>query len=162
MASLDLDETGERQFEHGARGYGVEVYGGTAEDREAVLRDRLGGDVVAVDARTVEDSEELVKSALLEMGVDKKEIEKRRRVGGRVLRRVLVDTGHSFAILELDQLESDARTSVAQMMKGVAEGMMDADEVMIGFSSEEGGAAVHAEPDLRMRVRSWEINPDQD
>lgn len=38
---LQLDDTDERKFAHGATGYGVEVYGGTPEARETAFREQF-------------------------------------------------------------------------------------------------------------------------
>ena len=153
---LDLDDSEEHMFHHGATGYGVEVYGGTPNQREAVFRKQFDEPIVVVDGRKADSSEDIVKAALLEMGTDKEDIEKTYSIGGIELRRALDETKSNFVILEFDSLAKDVQTSVAQMMKGVAE-QLSSDDVMLGYACNEGGAVVNAEFDLSARVRSWEL-----
>ncbi|MFC6770303.1 hypothetical protein ACFQDD_01975 [Halorubrum pallidum] len=146
-------------FRRGAIGYGVEVYGGTHEQRRAVFEIQFGDPTVYVDARECSDSTSLFRTALLSIADDAERIEQLPSYSGHYLRQELERAGSNFVIEEFDSLPSDARTSVARSMKAIAEGL-GSDEVKLGFTTEEGGSVVHAEPDLRMRVRSWEVDPE--
>jgi hypothetical protein len=78
---LYLDEIEERHFSHSATGYGVEVYGGTPEARETILRERFDEPVVVVVGRNATSEEELVKAALVEMGAEEEDLESRYNIG---------------------------------------------------------------------------------
>jgi|AntDeeMinimDraft_4_1070355.scaffolds.fasta_scaffold02399_3 hypothetical protein len=151
---LTLDENDERRFKHAAGGYGVEVHGSSPEDREAMLQKHLNDPLVTVDGQEINSSEDLVERALIEMGADEDEVKEIYNIGGIELRRALADSGNSLAILHFDAMGEDVRKAVAQMMKGVAE-QTQTDEIMFGYTSEDGGELVRAESDLSMRVLSW-------
>lgn len=156
MGHLNLDETDQRRFRHGARGYGAEVYGGEPKEREQVLDNQLGEPIVKVDARDIDTADEIAVEALVQLSSDREEIEKRRRVGSHEIVRELGKNGSNLAILEFDSLDYEEQKATARMMKAVAE-TLDDDDVLLGYACEEGGAVVRAEHDLSMRVRSWEI-----
>lgn len=154
MPSLNLDETEEHVFRHVATGYGVEVYGGTPEERKAILEEVFSDPTVVVDARDIASGEALVETALRQMGVEEEEIANIVNIGSIELYRTLSETDHNIIIWEFDTLEEGVQRGVAQMMKGVAE-QLSSQEIMIGYTAEEGGAVVHAEFDLSGRVRSY-------
>ncbi|RLM68583.1 hypothetical protein [Halorubrum sp. Atlit-26R] len=155
-----LNETDTRMFRRGAQGYGVEVYGGTPEQRRAAFEIQFDEPTVFVDAREMDAAEDLFKTVLLAVtDRDEEAIENQPSWAGWDLQRPLEETDTNLVILEFDSLPSDARTNVAQHMKALAENLR-VDEVKLGFTSEEGGSVVHAEPDLRMRVKSWEIESE--
>lgn len=157
MTGLDLDEIEERHFLHGATGYGVEICGGTAEEREATLKKLLEGPFTTVDCRDLETSDDVVETILADvLGINPAEIDDDRHLGTRDAERVLAEAGNSLLLLEFDSLSNDAQTDVARSMKGIAEGRQFDRE--LGYSVAEGGSVVRAEPDLRMRVRSWDID----
>lgn len=58
-------------------------------------------------------------------------------------------------------MSDGVQTDVARHFKAFAEQVTD-DDIKFGFASQEGGAVVRAEPDLRMRVRSVELASDDD
>lgn len=157
---LALDEAEERQFHHGATGYGVELYGGTAEDRIAVLREKFKEPLATVDCREADTSEAVIDMALAALGVDEDKIN-RLSMGSFDLRKTINETEQHFAILELDSLGFKEQRSLARTMKSVAEGV-DHDEIMLGFTSSMGGAVVSAEPDLSARIRSWQVGSEND
>jgi len=156
---LHLDESDERRFRHGATGYGVEIHRGNPEDRKSVFEEQFDDPTVFVDGRDVENQEDLVGAALLEMDADEEWIENQYSIGSIELKRALTETESNFVILEFDAMDREVQISVAQMMKGVAE-TIDLDDIMLGFACEEGGAVVRAERDLSMRIRSWELEPE--
>jgi len=159
---LELSESKQRHFDNFATGYGVEVYGGTPEDREAALRDQFGDPVVVVDGRDVDSQEELVKSALLDMGISKNELESRFSIGSIDLKRALIESQSHIILTEFDSMSSEVQTNVARMMKGIAEDWdLDGVEIMLGYTCEEKGAVVRAERDLSIRVRSWGLERDR-
>lgn len=160
---LHLDETNERKFVHGATKYGVEVHGGTPDAREAVFREQFDEPLVVVDGREADSEEDLMKSALIQLGAEKEELENRYSIGSTDIRRALTETENNFVITEFDAMDRDTQTNVAQMIKAIAEGMdMRDTNIMLGFSCAEGGAVVRAEHDLSIRIRSWEITPGND
>jgi hypothetical protein len=157
---LQLDETDERQFRHGATGYGVELYGGTAEARTAALREHFDEPLTTVDCREADDSDDVIDTALRKLGVDEDRID-RLAMGVHDLRKAINETEHHFAILESDALDFKEQRDVARTMKAVAEGLDHDDiDIMLGFTSSMGGSVTSAEPDLSMRVRSWQVGPE--
>lgn len=155
---LQLDETDEHHFRHGATGYGVELYGGTAQDRIAELRRHFDEPLVTVDCRKADTSEDVIDIALREFGVDEDKIN-RLSMGLFDVRQAINQTKQHFAILELDALRFEEQRSVAQTMKALAEGL-DHDDIMLGFTTSQGGQVTRAEPDLSARVRSWQVGPE--
>jgi len=154
-----LDEMDSHMFRHGAEGYGVEVYGGTAEQRRAAFEIQFDEPTVFVDARDTSDADSLFTNALTALAGDQAAADGQQRRTGRGLRRELERTESNLVIVGFDSLPSDEQTTVAQRMKGIAEGLRS-EAVKLGYMSESGGSVVHAEPDLRMRVKSWEIEPE--
>ena len=157
---LQLDETDKQKFRHGATGYGVELYGGVADSRISELRDHFDEPLVTVDCREADTSGEVIDMALREFGIDEEKID-RLAMGPFDLRKVINQTEKHFAILEFDSLGFKEQRSVAQIIKGLAEGLNN-DDIMLGFTSSMGGAVTSANPDLSMRVRSWQVGPEND
>lgn len=155
---LQLDESDRRRFHHGATGYGVELYGGTADDRITALNEQFNEPLITVDCRKANTSNEVITMALRELGVDDEQINNR-SLGPIALRRELNQTRQHFAILELDALNFEEQRSVAQTMKGLAESL-HYDDAMLGFTTSVGGAVTNAEPDLSMRIQSWQVGPE--
>lgn len=65
-------------FDHAATGFGVEIYGGTPEERRAVFEARFDDPTITVDGRNVNSQDEFVRAVL----------GKARRLTGRPTRRV--------------------------------------------------------------------------
>ena len=160
MWGLQLDETDEHHFRHGATGYGVELYGGTAQDRIADLRRHFDEPLVTVDCREAETGEDVIDMALREFGVDEDKIS-RLSMASFDLSKEINQTKQHFAILELDAIRFEEQRSVAQMMKALAEGL-NHEDIMLGFTTSQGGQVIRAEPDLSARVRSWQVGPEND
>lgn len=156
MGDLTLDETEQHMFRHSASGYGVEVTGGTPSDRERALREYLDEPFVTVDGRTCTSYNDvltrLVARAREESVTDDE------RISAITVTRALVEADTNVLFLEFDALPTETQTDVAQMTKGLAERREF--EGQIGFSSRNGGRVVRAEPDLSMRVRTWDVNED--
>jgi hypothetical protein len=66
-----------------------------------------------------------------------------------------LDSDVTIFLYEFSEMPSSTQTSIAQLMKGLAE-RSDFDGGLI-YTCENGNAVVEAEPDLSMRVKSWEI-----
>jgi len=69
--------------------------------------------------------------------------------------RALVETETGLLVVEFDSLESDIQTGSARTLKGWAEHQDF--EQKLGYTTEQPDAVVRAEPGLRMRIRSWDI-----
>lgn len=160
MTQLDLDDTEEHMFRHAASGYGAEVAGGTPDDREDALREYLDDPFLVVDGRDFEDTDAIIDSLVIQSGYcNPDELDDYHITwtdAKRGLERADVET---ILFLEFDSLPSDTQTSIAQLMKGVAE-HSDFDGC-IGYSVEDGGSVVKAEFDLASRVRTWDIDADE-
>lgn len=156
---LQLDETDERKFRHGATGYGVELYGGSVEDRTAAVHENFDEPLVTVDCRDVDSDTEMIDTALKKLGVDEDQID-RLSMSGYDLRETIEATDTHFVILEFDALDFVDQRSVARTMKGVAEGL-ESDDIMFGYTTSVGGKVVSAEPDLSARIRSWQVGEEE-
>ena len=157
---LQLSETDKEKFLRSATSYGVELYGGTAEERIDALTEQFDQPLVTVDCREVDTSGEVNDIALREFGVDDG---KRDQLSIRTvdLQRKIKLTESHFAVLELDSLDYTEQRNVARLMKSIAEGL-EHDDIMLGFTCSMKGAVTTAEPDLSMRVRSWQVGPETD
>jgi len=154
---LQLNEIDERMFRHSATGYGIELYGGVADDRISELQNHFEEPLVTVDCREADTSEDVTDMALRELGVNE-EKNNRLTMGFVDLHRKINQTEQHFAILELDSLRFKEQRSVTQMMKSLAE-KLDDDNIMLGFTSSMGGTVTSANPDLSMRVQGWQVGP---
>jgi len=124
-------------FRHGAEGYGVEVYGGTVEQRRAAFEIQFDDLTAFVDARDASNADELFKSALAAV-IGEQAIRNGQNIfSGWRLRRELELAESSLVIVEFDSLPSDEQTTVAQRMKGLAEGLQS-DAVKLGLHERVG------------------------
>lgn len=155
MTSFGLDETEEHIFEHAALGYGVEVSGGEQQEREEALRANLDGSFVAVECTDISSKEEFLQAAIRNAR-DVPDDESVEHVSVIQMEKALAQADCTFLVLEFDSPEHSVQTDIAQTMKGVSEGRRF--DGAIGFSCEEGGSVVRAEPDLSMRVKSYTID----
>lgn len=141
------------RIQHTAQGYGAELYGGTPEARRDALEELIEGPHASVDCREVESLEGFIRRGI-ESCTDGS-VKDNLILSDRDLTRALNESGRNLLVLEFQAMESDVRTSVAQLLKGAAERRNA--EFWIGYTCAEGGAVVDAEFDLSMRVQSWEI-----
>lgn len=152
-----FDETEERRIIHGANGYGVELHGGDSEERIDVLKQLLDDPVIVIDGNDIPDSDTFTEQVLLEAGVDEEKIEKLYNPSSIDIRRAFSQTEPSLIIANFDAMDEDTQTNVAQMMKGIAEGL-DSDTSQFGYTSEKGGIVTRAEPDLSVRVLNYNLD----
>lgn len=117
------------EIEHAVKNYGAVVYGGEPSDRTQALRRVLKSPTVSIDGRVIDQCP-------------------------AGLRRVM-ESYASLLVMEFDSLPAAERTSLAQRVKGLAE-RRDLD-VQIGFTAADGASVVEAEPDLRARIRSFDV-----
>lgn len=156
-AVLDLDEPGRRLFQQAARGYGVELYGGTPEQRHQVLAAIFDEPTWWVDGRTIDTAPDFYTRVVEASGVSIDETVDTAHSQQFAVESRLEDTGANLIIEAFDAMPGDVQTDVAQSLKGIAEALTS--NTHFGFTSQDGGAVVRAEPDLRMRVRSYELTP---
>jgi len=154
---LQLDESDQYDFEHAARGYGVEIYGGTPERRQKAVQYHYDTPVTIIDCSDVTEPDEIVEKALRELGAEE-EINKMLLTMSDVAEQ-LVENDGNLVLAEFDSMEQDLQRVTAQKMKNLAERLPSRSDTMLGFTCEEGGAIVRAESDLSIRVRSIEIEP---
>jgi len=70
-------------------------------------------------------------------------------------RRVLAQSNSNLIIIEFDSMNKNVQRTVAQTIKMFAE--TKDWKGYIGYTCQEGDAVVRANPDLSMRVKSWEL-----
>jgi len=148
---LDIEQY---QFERACTGYGIEIYGATPKIRKSIVEEKFQEPLTIIDCSEIDTYDEYVNKCLSQLGSSEQTIEKAWSSAADI-RRELNEKKGSFVLLEFDSLDLEVRKTVAQSMKGVAEGL-DFDHIMIGFTSESGGEVVHANFDLSGRVQSAE------
>lgn len=159
--TLTLDEGDEHMFKHELTGYGTVLIGGDAENRESEMLRHMDEPVAVVDGRDVDDERDFwvqVIRAALGDAVPDDYFENQRTINSRNGRRALMEADSGVLVVEFDEMDSDTQTDVARGFKGVAENMNFEQE--IGFTASEGNPVVRAERDLSMRVRTWELEPE--
>jgi len=150
---LDLSEHEENTFNNTAKSYGVEINGGTPTERKKALKNHLSTPITIIDARNHDTADDIIKQAIEDI-----ENEEQNSIvyGRRNLSSPLVNRDMSLAILEFDSLPMSEQQTLAQNMKGTAE-TISSDKVMFGYTAENEGTLVTANPDLQMRIKSYTI-----
>lgn len=156
MAELDIGD--EREFFTHAiyNQYGAVVTGGSAADREEVIRAEMRDETTYIDGREITDFNDFIGAIVQETGyMTSEEFERTPSPGSIEVRRSLQAAGTNLVVLEFDAMTDDAQKNAAQLLKGVVE-HGDWDEG-IAFTAENGGAVVQANRDLSGRVKSYEL-----
>ena len=150
---LKLSESDERQFTAGLERYGVEVVGGTPEERLDELESRMNGDYVIIDGRNVTDSDEFVIQVLSQITPQtESEISNQPYLS---ITPEIETVNSGIIVQEFDSMDPTTQKRIAQSLKGVAERMGYEGE--IGYTASEKESVVTAEFDLAGRVRTWEL-----
>ena len=148
------DESDKQRVKNYAAEHGIEIAGEYPEDHRIAIEQHLEP-VVIVDCLLEESSEDCIKQMSESLDVADNNMDD---IGNdtRMIREGLIDNGLNLAFLRFDTLPDDAQQSLAQLMKGIMEGVTE-NELLLAFSSRDGGAVTHAEPDLRGRIRRYDI-----
>lgn len=149
-----MEESTKLRLEHGACGYGVVVHGQTASERKKFLKEQLTEPHVVIKCEEVEDIDEIVDKIITETGFITEPANL--HIGPIDARRALSETGTSLIISEFEELDSDTRTSLAQLLKAFAEQVRNED-VMIGYACEKSDSVARAEWDLSGRLYKHEL-----
>lgn len=148
--TLNLDELEEMRLNSCLEQFGAVITGGNPEARkEAVLR-HMSGPVEVIDCRTVSDADEFWRriTALHEESLDE-------HVDKIDAENALTESGYNILMHEFDSMSGELQTTVARGFKGFTENPEISQE--FAYTAEAGDAVVRAEPDLRSRVKSWEL-----
>jgi len=160
---LGLDKPARRRFQNAASGYGVEICGGTTDQRQTVIAQTFDGQTVHVDGRSIKSLEEFNQAILTETSSDDATTSATAPPRAFDVLRRLRNTGSNLAVVEFDSMPSSVQTDVAQQLKGYAEDL--GNDIRFAYTTAECGAVVRAERDLNMRVQSFEIdaasNPEE-
>lgn len=156
-SSLDLDETDARRFRYAASSYGVEIAGGTPENRQAAVETQFDSPIAAVDCGAIDSTAGFTTATLQAVGVSDSELAYIDGTGHVELQHVLTDADVTLAVLEFDSLPESVQTDVARHLKGLAEALTEAD-LTIAYTASEAGSIVAAEPDLRARVQTFTLD----
>jgi len=155
---LALTDPQQRRFNRGATGGGVEISGGSIQERRKVIDNRFPDPIAVVNAKNAETADDIIDQAIYQAWngpPDDKTILARQH-----LAHSLIETNSNLAILGFDILPSDEQTILAQRIKAAAE-QINTDDIMIGYTCTHPETIIKAEPDLQMQVQAFEI-PTED
>lgn len=156
MTGLDFDDSDKRRFNHYASGYGVVLHGSTPENRENALREQLNDPLVVIDCRENENMDEIHNTVILQTGHRDEEELERLHIGPVDMKRAIVEQNYNVLVVEIDELPDETRTSLAQFFKGLGERRNF--DGQIGYTAKEPDSVVQAQPDLRGRLRAYELD----
>jgi hypothetical protein len=149
-----MEKSDRARFDHCVTGYGAEITSGSdAETRLQIVRDSLSDPVATVHCRSADNISEFARKGIIAADRDPPDSPSL----GHFM-RAWSGNSSSLVLHEFDSLNPDLQRDVAQGMKGLAEQLDKENNLMIAYTCAERGSVVHAEPDLRGRVQTFDID----
>jgi len=149
-----MEKSDRARFNNCVTGYGAEITGGSsAETRLQIVGESLWDPVVTVDCRGADDMSEFSLRGIIAAGRDPPDSPSLYE-----FTRTWRGKNGSLVLHEFDSLHLDLQRNVAQGMKGLAEDLDRESDLMIAYTCAERGSIGHAEPDLRGRVQTFDID----
>lgn len=140
-------ESDEFRFESSINGYGAIICGGKQNERKNKLVNRFPDDTIIISGEDIHSKNDFISELSAELGIEVMTMAR--------IRRHMNETDSSIIILEFDAMSDNIQTDIAQSMKGIAESIVYNGK--IGYTGEKCDCVVRAEPDLSMRVQSFNI-----
>lgn len=149
MADLDLSED-QFQFNSALEGYGAEIYGGTAEERELAVRAEFDGNPVIIDCREIHSIDDFKHRMAAELDISLEECDEWHL---KPAREAFNRDNRGMIFLEFDSMAPEVQTYVARAMKNAAE--KHGTKGGIVYTCESKGAVVRADFDLAPLIKSF-------
>lgn len=143
----------EASLHRGINGYGAYISGKTEKKRRQVLLPAMDEPVI-VECEAHSDAESIFRHIV--ETTKELDLDPEQSIGGYDASLGLVETDMGIALLNFDLLPKKERTKLAQWIKGLAE--KDNFNGHIGFTGNEPGAVVRAEPEMRARIPSIHLD----